>query len=92
MFIKIAMFAASLYIQGIVLKTTRFFFMPQINIHKQKKTEKHLDISGKIWCNIAIKNQVKMICTPKVRRFWRCIFIWAKQEEKTIVQYLKSAL
>ncbi|MBR5518256.1 MAG: hypothetical protein IKV86_04435 [Clostridia bacterium] len=24
-----------------------------------------------------------MICTPKVRHFWRCIFLWVKQEEKT---------
>ena len=24
-----------------------------------------------------------MICTPKVRHIWRCIFLWAKQEEKT---------
>ena len=24
-----------------------------------------------------------MICTPKVRRFWRCIFLWVKQDEKT---------
>ena len=23
-----------------------------------------------------------MICTPKVRHFWRCIFLWVKQEEK----------
>ena len=45
-----------------------------------------------------IKNQSEkkqdMICTPKVRRFWRCIFLWVKQEEKTksIVQNLKSVL
>lgn len=25
----------------------------------------------------------RMICTPKVRHIWRCIFLWAKQEEKT---------
>ncbi len=33
----------------------------------------------------------EMICTPKVRHFWRCIFLWVKQEEKTryIVQNLK---
>lgn len=24
-----------------------------------------------------------MICTSKVRHFWRCIFLWVKQEEKT---------
>ena len=34
-----------------------------------------------------IKNNKKgkeaMICTPKVRHFWRCIFLWVKQEEKT---------
>ena len=24
-----------------------------------------------------------VICTPKVRHIWRCIFLWAKQEEKT---------
>ena len=24
-----------------------------------------------------------LICTPKVRHIWRCIFLWAKQEEKT---------
>lgn len=31
-----------------------------------------------------------MICTPKVRHFWRCIFLWAKQEEKrNIVQNSK---
>ena len=24
-----------------------------------------------------------LICTPKVRHFWRCIFLWVKQEEKT---------
>ena len=22
-----------------------------------------------------------VICTPKVRHFWRCIFLWKKQEE-----------
>ena len=33
----------------------------------------------------------KVICTPKVRHFWRCIFLWAKQEErkKSIVQNSK---
>lgn len=25
---------------------------------------------------------LKVICTPKVRHIWRCIFLWAKQEEK----------
>ena len=25
----------------------------------------------------------EMICTPKVRHIWRCIFLWAKQGEKT---------
>ncbi len=24
-----------------------------------------------------------MICTPKVRHFWRRIFLWVKQDEKT---------
>ena len=23
-----------------------------------------------------------MVCTPKVRHFWRCIFLWVKQKEK----------
>ena len=32
---------------------------------------------------IGIKPTHKMICTPKVRHIWRCIFLWAKQEEKT---------
>lgn len=39
-----------------------------------------------------IDNQApQVICTPKVRHFWRCIFLWVKQEEKTrfIVQNLK---
>ena len=32
-----------------------------------------------------------LICTPKVRHFWRCIFLWEKQKEKTkcIVANLK---
>ena len=32
-----------------------------------------------------------IICTPKVRHFWRCILLWTKQEEKTkgIVQNSK---
>ena len=29
------------------------------------------------------KMDAGMICTPKVRHIWRCIFLWAKQEEKT---------
>ncbi|MFR4023412.1 MAG: sulfite exporter TauE/SafE family protein [[Eubacterium] siraeum] len=29
------------------------------------------------------RSDSKMICTPKVRHIWRCIFLWAKQEEKT---------
>lgn len=28
------------------------------------------------------KSGVLVICTPKVRQFWRCIFLWVKQEEK----------
>ena len=37
------------------------------------------------------KTEGKLICTPKVRHFWRCIFLWVKQEEKIkdIVQNLK---
>ena len=40
-----------------------------------------------------IYNQV-VICTPKVGHFWRCIFLWSKQEEKTksICQNLKYLL
>lgn len=36
----------------------------------------------------------RMICTPKVGHFWRCIFLWSKQEEKTksICQNLKYLL
>ena len=33
-----------------------------------------------------------MICTPKVRHFWRCIFLWVKEKTKFIVQNLKSVL
>ncbi|MFR4022411.1 MAG: hypothetical protein ACLTZI_04990 [[Eubacterium] siraeum] len=29
------------------------------------------------------RQKKKLICTPKVRHIWRCIFLWAKQEEKT---------
>ena len=32
-------------------------------------------------CNMEIDSF--LICTPKVRHIWRCIFLWAKQEEKT---------
>ena len=32
---------------------------------------------------IAKEIDAKLICTPKVRHIWRCIFLWAKQEEKT---------
>ena len=45
--------------------------------------------------NALIKRKhAKLICTPKVRHFWRCIFLWVKEEEKTkiIVQNLKSVL
>ena len=34
----------------------------------------------------------EMICTPKVRHFWRCIFLWVKEKTKFIVQNLKSVL
>lgn len=30
-----------------------------------------------------IENNALVIYTPKVRHIWRCIFLWAKQEEKT---------
>ena len=30
-----------------------------------------------------IENNALEIYTPKVRHIWRCIFLWAKQEEKT---------
>ena len=33
--------------------------------------------------NLCMKKAPVMICTPKVRHIWRCIFLWAKQEEKT---------
>ena len=38
--------------------------------------EKELKIAGKV-------KDAFLICTPKVRHIWRCIFLWAKQEEKT---------
>ena len=40
------------------------------------------------------REQIGLICTPKVRHFWRCIFLWVKQEERTefICQNLKLVL
>ena len=35
------------------------------------------------WKYIESNIDSEMICTPKVRHIWRCIFLWAKQEEKT---------
>ena len=45
-------------------------FLKAIETRKQFESENH----EKAWL---------MICTPKVRHIWRCIFLWAKQEEKT---------
>ena len=27
------------------------------------------------------KNLANMICTPKVRHFWRCIFLWQRKDK-----------
>ena len=37
------------------------------------------------------KARLPMICTPKVRHFWRCIFLWQEKEQynKSIVQNSK---
>ena len=36
----------------------------------------------------------EMICTPKVRHFWRCIFLWQKRDKnrKSIVRNSKLVL
>ena len=39
-----------------------------------------------------IDETLAVICTPKVRHFWRCIFLWVKEKTKFIVQNLKSVL
>ena len=28
------------------------------------------------------KSPIRLICTPKVRHFWRCIFLWVRQDEQ----------
>ena len=45
----------------------------------------------KVIKNMDLKDNIKMLCTPKVRQFWRGIFLWVKQEEQTknTVQNLK---
>ena len=36
----------------------------------------------KLWYLLVDKKMSKaaLICTPKVRHFWRCIFLWQKKE------------
>ena len=59
-----------------------------------KKFYKHDDPLHWLLCDMSHfinKYPCKVICTPKVRHFWRCIFLWQKKEQynKSIVQNSK---
>lgn len=50
-------------------------------LKKKRSIKRQLLSDGSV--RIKKKIAVLVICTPKVRHIWRCIFLWAKQEEKT---------
>ena len=59
------------------------------NINEANYGQSKADFISKM--HIALKETAEMICTPKVRHFWRCIFLCQKevQYSKNIVQNSK---
>ena len=36
---------------------------------------------SKLWRKFVKNNLFDLICTPKVRHFWRCIFLWQRKDK-----------
>ena len=54
----------------------------ELLVHKVTLWDDHIEVEFNYSDKINPDGPV-MICTPKVRHFWRCIFLWKKQGEKT---------